>query len=277
MERLAETTHLSLTMYRFDDEQMPPDFQEARFSLWEGESLLVRPLSEQLIAGYALLRDIYGKPAFLLRADIPRAIYRQGQASMRYLLLSLLAVGLVFGVTALLLLERLVLSRLARLSTDVSNISASSAFSGRVFMTGKDELSSLAGTINEMLQALEHSQHELRRAYDELEMRVQERTAELSELYDLSRALADAVHDFDTILDLITRRAVETIHITFPKRFAWPAASAIRPPVHCTAPNSSSNWHTPTCKPCSPWPTPWMPKTPTPPITPSDWQPWPWR
>ncbi len=43
----------------------------------------------------------------------------------------------------------------------------------------------------------------------------QTRRDELSALYDLSRALADAVYDFDAVLNLIVRRAVETIHVTF--------------------------------------------------------------
>ncbi|MEW5827609.1 MAG: GAF domain-containing protein [Chloroflexota bacterium] len=40
------------------------------------------------------------------------------------------------------------------------------------------------------------------------------RRAELGSLYDLSRALADAAYDFDAILDLIVRYAVDTIHVT---------------------------------------------------------------
>ena len=42
----------------------------------------------------------------------------------------------------------------------------------------------------------------------------QTRRAEIASLYDLSRALADA-HDFDSILLLVTRHAVETVHVTF--------------------------------------------------------------
>jgi len=42
----------------------------------------------------------------------------------------------------------------------------------------------------------------------------QTRRAELAALYELSRALADA-HDFDTILALVTRHAVETVRVTF--------------------------------------------------------------
>ena len=42
----------------------------------------------------------------------------------------------------------------------------------------------------------------------------QTRRTELAALYDLSRALADAL-DIDTILGLVTRHAVETVHVTF--------------------------------------------------------------
>jgi HD-GYP domain-containing protein (c-di-GMP phosphodiesterase class II)/HAMP domain-containing protein len=156
VKRLAETTNLSLTVRRFDDQEMPLDFREVRSSL-EGAPILVRPLSEESIAGYALLKDIYGEPALVLRVDMPRDIFKQGQASMRYFLLSLLAVGLVFGVVTLLPLEKYVLSRLARLGKNVSSIGASGDLSARVNMTGGDELSSLADEINGMLEALEQS------------------------------------------------------------------------------------------------------------------------
>ncbi len=40
------------------------------------------------------------------------------------------------------------------------------------------------------------------------------RRAELGALYDLSRSLADVAYDFDAILDLVGRYAVETVHVT---------------------------------------------------------------
>lgn len=75
IKRLAEITHLSLTVRRFDDSQMLPDFQAAVSSVPGETPILVRPLSEQSIAGYVLLKDIYGKPILILRADMPRDIY----------------------------------------------------------------------------------------------------------------------------------------------------------------------------------------------------------
>ncbi|WP_250121460.1 EAL domain-containing protein [Chroococcidiopsis sp. CCMEE 29] len=161
--QLAGRTHLSITAHRFDQEQMPPDFQAVRSSLSKQEKILVRPLNKQTVAGYTVIPDIYGKPALLLRVDSPRLIYKQGQASIRYFVFSLLVVGLVFGIGTLLLLEKLVLSRLSRLSADVSSIGTSGELSARVLpVSGRDELSSLASTINEMLAALEEVQHQQR-------------------------------------------------------------------------------------------------------------------
>ena len=168
IERLAEMTLLSLTLRRFDDPQMPPDFQAALPFLSEEAPSFVQPLSAESVAGYALLEDIYGEPSLVLKVDMSRGIYEQGQASVLYFISSLLAVSLVFGVVTLLLLEKVVLSRLARLSASISSIGASGDLSMRVLMPGKDELSSLAGAINGMLAVLEQSQTERKRAEDAL-------------------------------------------------------------------------------------------------------------
>ncbi|MEG4939725.1 response regulator [Microcoleus sp. F4-D5] len=122
--------------------------------------ILVEPLSESLVAGYALIRDIHGKLALLLRVEADRIIYRQGQATLELFTLSILAVGLIFSAIALLLLEKLVLARLACLSTSVSNIAANGDPDLRVHIAGADELASLADTINRMLEALSNSQVE---------------------------------------------------------------------------------------------------------------------
>ncbi len=101
IKHLANTTHLSLTIERFDKSQLPADFAAIRSNLIESQpnqpSIAIRPLSEDVIAGYALIKDVYDKPALILRVDIPREIYKQAQANISYLLVSLLIVGLIFG------------------------------------------------------------------------------------------------------------------------------------------------------------------------------------
>jgi len=221
IERLAGVTRLSLTVRRFEDPQMPLDFQAVRSSLLE-EALIVRPLSAQTIAGYALLKDIYGKPALVLRVDMPREIYEQGQASMRYFILSLLAVGLVFGMVTLLLLERQVLSRLTRLSKSVSSIGASGDLSARVAMAGTDELSSLADEINGMLEALEQSEEVLRRRLDEL-----------TALHAIAAAGTEATSE-DELLEHAIQIIGETLHLdNFGVILLDPASGVLHPhPSH---------------------------------------------
>ena len=107
--KLSKISRLPVSVYAVNDKKLPPDFQAVRDSL--GDSIIVRPLSKQIIAGYTLISDIYGKPAVILRVEIPREIYHQGQNSLRYLIASLLIAGLVFGGIILLLLQRLVLSQ----------------------------------------------------------------------------------------------------------------------------------------------------------------------
>ncbi|MDK2810295.1 MAG: hypothetical protein PWR27_1004 [Petroclostridium sp.] len=166
IKRLAEITHLSLTMYQIADIQRIPDFQAAFSSLTDEKPICIRPLGKDSIAGYSVIKDIYGKPGLMLRVDSPRAIYKQGQNSMLYLILSLLTSGLVFGLVILLLLEKAVLSRLTRLTASVSRIGVNCDPSQRVSMTGRDELASLANSINGMLTALEQSQWKLQESED---------------------------------------------------------------------------------------------------------------
>ncbi|MBN1761786.1 MAG: PAS domain S-box protein, partial [Methanomicrobia archaeon] len=161
IEDLGETTQVSLSAHRFDDSQLPSDFKAAESFLSEDAHIFIQPLSEESIAGYALLEDIYGQPALVLKVDMPRSIYGQGQATVNYFILLILAIGLMFSVAVLLFLNKFVLAPLSRLSDGVSSIGASSDLSHRVPISGRDEFSKLGGTINETLASLEQSQRAL--------------------------------------------------------------------------------------------------------------------
>lgn len=161
ISQLSDVTHLSVAASLPDDPQIPADVGRAASSLSKDTPIVVQTLSEEFIAGYVLLNDIYGEPALILKIDMPRRIYQQGQTTMDYFIISIILTGLIFGIITIMLLERSVLSRLTHLSADVGSIEATGDHSGRISMTGDDELSNLAGDINTMLDALERSQDEL--------------------------------------------------------------------------------------------------------------------
>jgi PAS domain S-box-containing protein len=162
VERLAHTTHLSLSTQPLADRDLPGDFEEARLSISEETPIIVRSLTADSIAGYTLVADIYGTPGLILRVDAPRTIYKQGRSTMAYLLASLVAVGLLFGVLTLYVLNQRVLRRLDELGASVNEIRSRGDPSARVPVTGEDELSALALEINRMLAAAEDAQADLK-------------------------------------------------------------------------------------------------------------------
>jgi PAS domain S-box-containing protein len=161
MNRLTEITQLLVSIQVLDGSPMAPDFQVANSHLSKGESVFVQPLNREIVAGYVLLEDIYENHILILRFDVPRDFYAQGQASFIYIVFALAALGVVFGGVTMLLLEKFVLFHLSRLSTDISKIGKSSDFTARVSVTGKDDLSNLAEEINKMLSALRQAEEKL--------------------------------------------------------------------------------------------------------------------
>lgn len=171
IQRWQELTGSSnLAIEPFNGQQLSSDFQVARQALTAREEpIFVRPLSADKIAGYAILKDISGKPTLLLRVSEPRSIFAQGQASLDYLILAILVTGTVFGAIALLLLEKSILSRLGYLDRSVRKIGNSGILSERISLAGEDELSNLANTLNDTWEQLERSQKALNENAEQLQ------------------------------------------------------------------------------------------------------------
>ncbi len=163
LKALEKVTEFPLSVHRLDGEKLPKDFLLARAHLFKNGDTYSQAINEATTAGYALLFDIYGKPALMLKAEMPRRLYREGKISQLYFMASLAIAGVVFAVVIMLLLEKSVVSRLSRLSTCVSAIAESADASKPVDCTGNDEISSLGVAINSMLESLQLSIKERQR------------------------------------------------------------------------------------------------------------------
>jgi signal transduction histidine kinase len=175
VRRLASVINLNMEITGFNE--APTD---VRGALTSSETpILVRPLDGRVTAGYSLLYDIHGKPSLILALTQPREIYAQGLKTVSYFITSIIAVSILVSILILKLLERMVLSRISHLSSEVMRIEERGDPSLKVSVSGRDEISWLAERVNSMLERL-HLQQEAIRLYNEnLEKLVEERTREL--------------------------------------------------------------------------------------------------
>jgi signal transduction histidine kinase len=174
--RLAESTHFQLSVLRLD-QAVTPELRAVYEQLLDNAPLLTQTPTEAVIEGYTLIPDLDHGEGLILRVDSPRSIYAQGQISVRSFMGVLLAIGVVFGVAMLTLIDRVVLRPLAALSTRLRQIGRGRNLNARIPVRGNNELADLARTMNGMLVALEQAQveHQQHLAARE-EMRLQEET-----------------------------------------------------------------------------------------------------
>ncbi len=176
IEELSKMIQLPIVAQGINESNMSSDFIAVKSSLLKDRPTIIKLLTKESIASYALLLDIFGEPSIILRIEMPREIYKQGLTTIFYFLLFFLVFGITFAAVILILLEKAVLSRLANLGLNVSNIGLTGDLTIRVPSVGKDELSQLADDINVMLTRLAKSEGKLRKSEQRYRAIVEDQT-----------------------------------------------------------------------------------------------------
>jgi PAS domain S-box-containing protein len=202
LDDFADVIGLPLTTFTLSQTHMPADFQLANASLSTNKPFFSHVLDETHIAGYALINDVTGNPALIVRVESYRAAYVQGKTSVFYTSISFVAIGITAIAVTAALLEKLVLSRLSRLSDDVGKISPSDDQLTPVALNGQDELSGLAAKINKMLEAIHESRQALKKHAENLENKVDERTRQVTANQAKLKSILDASPDTIIATDL---------------------------------------------------------------------------
>ncbi|MHB0858151.1 MAG: PAS domain S-box protein [Anaerolineae bacterium] len=169
--RISQVSQLQLTVQRLDEDVVSADLRKAADDLASTSETFWRPSGRDIMSAYTVLHDVFGKPALLLRVDMPRDFSRQGEISITYLFLALLFVITVFMLVLTLWLDRQVLSRMIKLGERLRSIGASGDLTERVALDGRDEVTELGAAINDMLSRLQHAHdahHESEERYSAL-------------------------------------------------------------------------------------------------------------
>jgi len=153
IDRLEENLKIPLEIEKIRPGNPGPDFSEGETRSMGNRFLIDRPDRNRIISSI-VFESLSKDPLFILEVKKDRDIYLQGEQTLIYLLVSLGGVGLVFMMAVLVFLEKTVLYRLHRLSTDVKTITRQGHGRDRVLLSGKDEIASLSLDINQMLEKL---------------------------------------------------------------------------------------------------------------------------
>ncbi|MEQ8175193.1 MAG: CHASE4 domain-containing protein [Syntrophomonadaceae bacterium] len=157
---LADITQVSLAIQPLKDISQASDYLSAVQSITPSNPIAVSILDQYRVAGYSIVNDILGKPVLAIKIILPRELFQQGQTTISYTTVFIILISLLFGVLTLFLIEKLVLSRILRLSRDVNNI-GDRGFDFRLKEMGSDELGILTSSINHMLHDLDRSHQQL--------------------------------------------------------------------------------------------------------------------
>jgi PAS domain S-box-containing protein len=102
---------LNLSFRTIDDPDLPAEAKDPDFLFSKDDKILVKPLNEKLLGGYAAVKDIFGKPVLILTIIQPREIYQSGTTAIHYFFIALVLFGLVFGVVFILPLKNEIIKR----------------------------------------------------------------------------------------------------------------------------------------------------------------------
>ncbi len=135
---------------------------------WSDGVNSARVESDSTMLNYVAVRDFSGKTRRLLAARTKRSLYLEGKTESRYLWGLLMLAGAVYCGVLFFFVDEILVRRIAALSTEVGKVTISGDLSLRLNAEGKDELSSLARTLNNMLSAIQKAKTELLQAQESL-------------------------------------------------------------------------------------------------------------
>lgn len=108
IDRLEDTVEFELNFYQFDTlDQLPNDLQNVYRLLTTKSKVVIQFKDESTVSGYTLISDIDGEPALMAQVDVPREDNQQEQQGWSDLLVPIGVIGLIFGIPAYMLADKL--------------------------------------------------------------------------------------------------------------------------------------------------------------------------
>jgi PAS domain S-box-containing protein len=171
IERIFRASGSTINIYDLESTLLP-DLKTAAAAMIGGKSTVyAAAVTDSSVGGYFTVKDMEGKPSFIVRIVEKRVLYDQGKTATSYVLFVLLIVCIVLCSVMLVFIRTTILSRLHSLISKVQNITQVRDVSARLTISDHcDELSLLALSINQMLESLENAETAMRESEERYRM-----------------------------------------------------------------------------------------------------------
>ena len=150
---------LSVTSYNTSNQ--PSDVSKILPTLSKTNPTNILRLGPNSIAAYTLINDIYGNPAMIIKSQMPRTLYNSYIDTILYFIITIVLCGMFFVGLVIYSLDKNVLNRLDKIMGEIKDIGKKGDLKRRITVTGNDELSDLASSINNTVHALQKSERNL--------------------------------------------------------------------------------------------------------------------
>jgi two-component system NtrC family sensor kinase len=117
--------------------------------------------TDTLTQVYRPFTDIYGNPLMTLRVEVPRKITERGQSAVDYASAYLIVAGVAALVLLVIVLNRVVLAPLGRVTRHAVALGAGTDLTARLDLPGRDEVAVLAREFDRMVERVAESRRQL--------------------------------------------------------------------------------------------------------------------
>ncbi|MFA5264032.1 MAG: CHASE4 domain-containing protein [Opitutaceae bacterium] len=200
IQKLQSLTNLHISIHGMDSSSQDP--LETALAASTDSIVPMAPISEQTMSFHLPLRDALNHPVAYMHVTTGREIHGQGSKAMILLIGGIVCIGAIAGLVIIWLLRSLVIRPLETLNTEVNRIGLKADPSVRVHAHGTDEIASLAGGINVMLDALARAETEhalIKRESDHLHAQL----LQAQKMEAIGTMAGGLAHDFNNMLNSI--------------------------------------------------------------------------